>query len=136
MVAIANMSLNEKKEENTDEQNQTSKKITEVYSSKIPKFACVRGLFARNIVEMDFAEDFEVKDYDSDAEIGKRRRKVCAYTGNFNFAPEVEVSVYEGNRFARVYLRYNEGIEKEVLEDIRKILKDSRLVRRLFKQKN
>lgn len=113
-----------------------TEKITEVYTKPVPKMACVRRWFARDIVEMDFAELFEVKTYQDEVEIGKRKRKMCSYTGNFTFAPEVEVSVYEGDRFARVYLKYNSGVEEEDLKEVRRVLKDSGLRRRLGLPKN
>lgn len=106
-------------------------KITEVYTKPIPRLACMRRQFVRDLVEMDFAEEFEVEDYKSGVEIGKKKKEMNHYSGNFNFAPEIGVSVYEGDRFARVYLKYDDGVDSENLEEVRKRLKDSGLVRRI-----
>lgn len=106
-------------------------KIIEVYTAQVPKLACVKRWFARDIVEMDFAEEFQVKDYNLEIEVGKRHRKMCVYNGNFNFAPEIDVSVYEGDRFARVYLKYDSSVDSEEIEEVREKLKSCGLVRKL-----
>lgn len=108
------------------------KKITEIYTTRIPKLLCFKRAFARDLIEMDFCEDFEVDDYDSEKEIGKRKKKVCYYKGHFIFSLDVEVSIYEAKNFARIYLTYDASTEESEVEEVRQRLIKDGLERRII----
>jgi len=114
-------------------------KITEVYSRPIPKMNCVRGWFVRDLVETDFGEEFEdmTPEGEKEREVGKgnRKRTVCYREGNFSFAPEVRVVVYEDKGFTRVYLKYDDSVDEWEVGDVREVLNNSGLVRKIFGKK-
>jgi len=112
-----------------------TKEKTEVYTTKIPKFSCITQAFARELIEMDFAESFNVLEYDPCKKIGKRGREARYYKGNFVFAPDVDISVYEFKHFARVYVNYDHINDDEVSE-VREVLTQNGLLKRIISRKD
>ncbi len=116
-------------------------RIIEIYEREIPENCSptewIKGRFARSIVEYNFAEEFEER-------TTNEKRKQCFeinnkemwhWRGNFIFAPEIDVNVYQTGRFVRIYLKYNFEAEEIDLERMRNLIKLEGLERRIAKKR-
>lgn len=114
--------------------------VIEVYEREIPEncspIEWVKGAFARSIVEYNFGNEFEERNKDERREqhFKINKREMWYWRGNFIFAPEINVNVYQTGRFVRIYLKYKEAEEID-LERIRNLIKLEILEKRISKNK-
>lgn len=110
--------------------SEKNKQKTEVYTTRIPNLACILNNLSINLVE-GLGEQFAVIEHNPEMQI--KGRKLRYDLGHFDFAPEVQLSIYEGQHFARVYLDYKSEDEDQV-QDVRQVLLESGLTQRFLKK--